>query len=173
MASEVIRLLAEKGKTVAVAESSTGGLLGHLLTEVPGSSVVFLGGVIAYHNQVKERLLGVPQEVLAREGAVSAATAKAMAEGVRKLLAADIGVAVTGIAGPTGATPDKPLGLTYVALAAEGALLCERFLSSGSRSENKQAAAEAALAIVQRHLEGLSRQGRPGPPHRRFDRPLW
>ena len=154
LAVEIVRLLAEKGKTLAVAESSSGGLIGHLVTEVPGSSAVFLGGVIAYHNDVKEGLLGVPEEVLAREGAVSAATAEAMAEGVRRLTGADIGVAVTGIAGPTGATAAKPLGLTFVALAAEGTLLCERFVWPGSRSENKRAAAEAALKLVQQYLEG-------------------
>ena len=154
MAEEIVRLLAEKGKTLAVAESSTGGLIGHLVTEVAGSSAVFLGGVIAYHDDVKEELLGVPKAVLATEGAVSAAVAEAMAEGVRRLLGADIGVAVTGIAGPTGATAAKPLGLTYVALAAQGTLLCERFLWTGSRSENKRAAAEAALRLLQRYLGG-------------------
>ena len=154
MAIKIVRLLTDKGKTLAVAESSTGGLIGHLLTEMPGSSTAFLGGIIAYHNDVKQRLLGVPQEVLATEGGVSADAAKAMAEGVRKLTGADIGIAVTGIAGPTGATAEKPLGLTYVALAAEGTLLCERHLWPGSRSENKRAAAAAALNMVRRYLEG-------------------
>lgn len=153
LAAAVVQLLMKGGKTVAVAESSTGGLIGHLLTEVPGSSAAFLGGVVAYHNDVKERLLGVPAETLERAGAVSEETVKAMAEGVRKLMGADIGVAVTGIAGPTGATTAKPVGLHYLALAAEGRLLCEWFLWSGSRSENKRLAAEAALRLLQRYLK--------------------
>ncbi len=98
---EIIGLLVESGKMLAVAESCTGGLIGHRITQVSGSSAAFLGGVIAYHNSVKEKTLGVPADVLEREGAVSEATALAMAEGVRRLLGADIGLAVTGIAGPT------------------------------------------------------------------------
>lgn len=174
LAAEVISLLVQAGKTVAVAESSTGGLIGHLLTEVAGSSAAFLGGVVAYHNDVKQRLLGVPPEILEQAGAVSEEAAKAMAEGVRRLLGADIGLAVSGIAGPTGATPTKPVGLHYVALAAEKELLCQRFLWSASRSENKRAAAEAALRLLHRYLEanpssrcGPSRRGRPWPPARR------
>ena len=158
LAAGVVRLLAEGGKTVAVAESSTGGLIGHRLTEVAGSSAVFLGGVIAYHDQVKELLLHLPKEVLEREGAVSAESAKAMADGVRRLLDADIGISVTGIAGPTGATPGKPLGLTFVALASATDLLCERSLWSGSRPENNEASAEAALRLLQRYLEHHQQQ---------------
>lgn len=156
LAPEIIPLLVEAGKTVAVAESSTGGLIGHLLTEVAGSSAAFLGGVVAYHNGAKESLLGVRRETLEQAGAVSEETAKAMAEGVRRLLGADIGLAVTGIAGPTGATPTKPVGLHYVALATEGSLLCQRFLWSGSRAENKRAAAEAALGLLRRYLKASS-----------------
>ena len=163
LAAEVVRLLADKGKTLAVAESSTGGLVCHLLTEVPGSSLAFLGGVVAYHNDIKERLLSVPPERLERAGAVSAETAKAMAEGVRRLLAADIGLAITGIAGPKGGSAHKPVGLHYVALSAEGRLLCQRFLWSGSRAENKQAATEAALKMVRRYLKA-SRRSSPAPP---------
>ena len=153
LAVGVVRLLAESGKTVVVAESSTGGLIGHRLTEVAGSSAVFLGGVIAYNDQVKEQLLHLPRGVLEREGAVSAESAKAMADGVRRLLDADIGISATGIAGPTGATPGKPLGLTFVALASATDLLCERFLWSDSRPENNEASAEAALRLLQRYLE--------------------
>ncbi len=124
---EIIGLLVESGKTLAVAESCTGGLIGHRLTQVSGSSVAFLGGVVAYHNSVKEKTLGVPGDVLEREGAVSEATAAAMAEGVRRLLGADIALAVTGIAGPTGGTEERPGGLTYVGLsAAPDVLICER-----------------------------------------------
>lgn len=137
--------------SLALAESSTGGLIGHLITEVPGSSAVLLGGVVAYHNRLKEQL-GVPQEVLQGEGAVSAATAQAMAEAVRRRAEADIGLAVTGIAGPGGGTTAKPVGLTYVALAAEGTLMSEQHLWRGDRSQNKRAAAEAAFALLLRYL---------------------
>jgi PncC family amidohydrolase len=150
---EIIGLLVEGGKMLAVAESCTGGLIGHRLTQVPGSSAAFLGGVIAYHNSVKEKTLGVPAAILEREGAVSEATARAMAEGVRRLLAADIGLAVTGIAGPTGGTEDKPVGLTYVALsAAPDVLICEKHLWRGDRAANKDRSAAAALSLLLRHL---------------------
>ena len=143
--------MAERGLTLAVAESSTGGLLGHLITEVPGSSAVFLGGVIAYHNRLKEQL-GVSRETLEREGAVSGAAAGAMAEGARRRTGADIGLAVTGIAGPGGGTETKPVGLTYVALDADGTALNERHVFQGDRSANKAAAAQAALALLLRYL---------------------
>ena len=149
---EVIARLVAKGWTVAVAESCTGGLIGHRLTQVPGSSAAFLGGVTAYHDAVKERVLGVPAEILEREGAVSEATAVAMAEGARRLLRAHVAVAVTGIAGPSGGTDDKPVGLTYVALAGPDATACERYLWRGERTTNKESSAEAALALLCRYL---------------------
>ncbi|MBI2912906.1 MAG: CinA family protein [Chloroflexi bacterium] len=144
--------MGERGLTLAVAESSTGGLIGHLITEVPGSSAVFLGGVIAYHNRLKEQL-GVPEQLLASEGAVSAAAAGAMAEGVRRQAGASVGLAVTGIAGPGGGTETKPVGLTYVALAAAGTLLSEQHVWRGDRSHTKRASAEAALALLVRYLK--------------------
>ncbi len=149
---KIIARLVEQGRTLALAESCTGGLVGHRLTQVPGSSAAFLGGVIAYHNAVKERLLGVPAEVLAREGAVSEATALAMADGVRRLLGADVAVAVTGVAGPSGGTPDKPVGLTYVALAAPEASACERHVWHGEREANKESSTDAALGLLWRYL---------------------
>ena len=152
---EIISLLVESGKMLAVAESCTGGLIGHRITRVPGSSAAFLGGVIAYHNSVKEKTLGVPTDVLEREGAVSEATALAMAEGVRRLLGADIALAVTGIAGPTGGTEDRPVGLTYIALsAAPDVLICERHLWRGKRQQNKDSSAMAALSLLERYLKG-------------------
>ncbi|UCH87313.1 MAG: nicotinamide-nucleotide amidohydrolase family protein [Dehalococcoidia bacterium] len=151
---EIIGLLVESDKTLAVAESCTGGLIGHRLTQVSGSSAAFLGGVIAYHNSVKEKPLGVPADVLESEGAVSEATAVAMAEGVRRLLGADIALAVTGIAGPTGGTEERPVGLTYIALSAAPAVLtCERHLWQGKREENKDSSATAALSLLYRHLK--------------------
>lgn len=154
LAEEVGRLLKARGLTLATAESCTGGLIGHLITEIPGSSAYFVGGIIAYSNEVKERLLGVSAETLAREGAVSARCAAEMARGARERLAADVAVSVTGIAGPTGGTPEKPVGLTYIHLSTPDAEHGERHLWQGTRWENKRASARAALLLVKRYLEG-------------------
>ncbi len=140
--------------TLAVAESCTGGLLGMRLTEVPGSSDYFRGGVIAYSNAVKERVLGVPGEVLAQKGAVSPECARAMAEGVRRLLGADLALAITGIAGPGGGTPEKPVGLVYIALAHPKGVEVERHEFRASRQGVRWSASEAALALLWRHLQG-------------------
>lgn len=142
------RLLLGRRMTVAVAESCTGGLITHRLTNVPGSSRYFLGGVVAYANEAKIQILGVPEETLAAHGAVSAETAQAMAEGVRRLLGADVALAVTGIAGPTGGTPEKPVGLTYIALATAETTLGREYRWIGSRLHNKEASAEAALKLL-------------------------
>ena len=149
---DVVRLLVERGLTLAVAESCTGGLVGHRITGVPGSSACFRGGVIAYHNEVKAALLGVPEEILEREGAVSEAVALAMARGVRERLAAGLGVAVTGVAGPTGGTLEKPVGLVYVALADAAGARSRRHLWSGDRWQNKERSAEAALQLLKEYL---------------------
>ena len=148
----MVRLLADRGLTLALAESNTGGLIGHLLTEVPGSSAVFLGGVVAYDNRLKE-LLGVPASLIEGEGAVSAPVAEAMASGVRQWAGVDIGVAVTGIAGPGGGTAAKPVGLTYTAVATAAGTRCQRYVFAGERSQNKLATAAAALALVLDCLE--------------------
>lgn len=142
--------------TLATAESITGGLIGHALTETPGSSRVFLGGVIAYNNRLKERI-GVPAKTLADHGAVSDETAIAMASGVRAWTGADLGVAATGIAGPGGATETKPVGLMYVAVADEAGSVCARHVWRGKRSANKVSNAEAALRLVLTCLEGNRR----------------
>ncbi|HEX6348666.1 MAG TPA: CDP-diacylglycerol--glycerol-3-phosphate 3-phosphatidyltransferase [Candidatus Dormibacteraeota bacterium] len=140
--------LAGSGSTLAVAESCTGGALGARLTDKPGSSRWFLGGVVAYSNQAKRDLLGVDEELLDRHGAVSAEVAVAMAQGVRRRLGADVGVAVTGIAGPEADATEKPVGLTFVAAAAEGGELHRRHLFKGDRLANRQQAAEAALKVL-------------------------
>ncbi len=147
------RLLAERKLTLAVAESCTGGLVGHRLTNVPGSSGYFLGGVMAYANEAKEKLLGVSRDTLANFGAVSEETAREMARGVRRELGADIGVAVTGIAGPGGGLPGKPVGLTWVALAARETEWARHHVWDSDRMGNKEKSAEAVLAMVREYLE--------------------
>lgn len=149
---DIVRLLTERGLTLAVAESCTGGLVGHRITGISGSSACFRGGVIAYHNEVKAALLAVPEDLLEREGAVSEAVALAMARGVRERLVADLGLAVTGVAGPTGGTPEKPVGLVYVALADAAGARGRRHLWSGDRWQNKERSAEAALQLLKEYL---------------------
>lgn len=140
-------LLARK-QTLATAESCTGGLVGAALTNLPGSSAWYLGGVVAYANELKIRLLGVPAEILAAHGAVSLETARAMAQGARAAAAADFAVSITGIAGPAGGTPEKPVGLVFIGVAAPHGTATFKHHFSGSRAEIRQAATEAAL----RHL---------------------
>ena len=145
-------LLLTSGLTIAVAESCTGGLLGGALTDVSGSSAYMLGGVIAYNDSVKRRLLSVPAELILEHGAVSEACAIAMARGVVELMGADRGVSVTGISGPLGGTATKPVGTTFIALSAAAGLRVERFLWDGSRAENRARSVDTALAIVADYL---------------------
>jgi|LGVF01.1.fsa_nt_gb PncC family amidohydrolase len=150
---KVGRLLREKGLTLAVAESCTGGLVGHLLTNVPGSSEYFRGGVVAYAYGAKERLLGVRHKTLYEFGAVSEQTAREMARGARGALSTDIGLSVTGIAGPGGGMPDKPVGLTWAAVSARDGYWVERNVWDGDREGNKSASAVGALALLLKVLE--------------------
>lgn len=153
LAEKCGRKLRQSGKTLAVAESCSGGLIGHLITEVPGSSDYFIGGVISYSNQVKADQLGVEQAILEQHGAVSVQTAEAMAAGIRRLLGTDFGLSVTGIAGPSGGTDQKPVGLTWIGLSAEDGRVAERYLFEGDRSQVKQQAAEAALKLLLTYLQ--------------------
>jgi nicotinamide-nucleotide amidase len=146
-------LLRRRGATLASAESCTGGLIGHLVTNVSGSSYYYLGGVITYANTVKRDLLGVRAETLDNDGAVSDSAALQMAHGVCRLLGADYGLAVTGIAGPTGATLGKPVGLVYIALVGPGVERCERHVWNGDRLSNKELSARRALQMLIEHLE--------------------
>jgi len=146
-------LLMEKKLTLALGESCTGGLIGHRLTNVSGSSEYFLGGVVAYAYDAKERLLDVKHNTLYEYGAVSPETAVEMARGARRALGADIGVSVTGIAGPGGGLPGKPVGLVYIALSARDAERVERFVWDSDREGNKAHSAEAALKILKEYLE--------------------
>jgi PncC family amidohydrolase len=147
-------LLVVRRLTLATAESCTGGLVGHSITNVPGSSAYYLGGYVAYAYEAKEALLGVGRETLLNYGAVSEETAREMARGVRRRLGADLGLSVTGIAGPTGGTPEKPVGLTYVALSAADGEWCECHIWQGDRASNKEQSAEAALQLLVGYLRG-------------------
>jgi nicotinamide-nucleotide amidase len=143
----------EQRRTLATAESCTGGLVSHVLTEVSGSSAYFVGGAVTYGDPLKHSVLDVPETTLERHGAVSAQTAVAMAEGARSRFGADVAVAVTGIAGPTGATPGKPVGLTYVAVADANGHDVRRFNWTADRSGNKLLSAAAALELIMERLQ--------------------
>lgn len=151
--SQVGELLGRHGLTLATAESCTGGLIAHRLTNIPGSSSYFVGGVVAYAYEAKEALLGVRRETLMQYGAVSEQVALEMARGVRQRLGADLGLSVTGIAGPGGGTPEKPVGLTYIALVGPQGERCERHTWPGDRWENKTLSAEAALRLLLTYLQ--------------------
>jgi nicotinamide-nucleotide amidase len=152
--SAVISLLQERHCTVAAAESCTGGLIAHRLTNVPGASAVFLGGVVAYANEIKEGLLGVPREMLEQQGAVSEAVCRAMAEGVRQRFQADFGISVTGIAGPSGGTESKPVGTVFIGLAAADGTQVLRRLNRWDRMTFKQVTSQQALDFLRRKLAG-------------------
>ena len=150
------RMLLERQLTLAVAESCTGGLLGHRLTSVPGSSAYFERGVLAYSNRAKEELLGVPESILTAHGTVSGPCAEAMARGVATLAGAPCALAVTGIAGPDGGTPTKPVGTVFVGLAVRGETFARRFYFSGDRAAVKWQSTQAALDMLRRSLRGQS-----------------
>ena len=153
LAEEVGKLLRSKGLTISVAESCTGGRLGDVLTDVPGSSDYFLGGVISYSNDAKVGLLGVNSRTLKAKGAVSEEVAIQMASGARKRLGADIGIGITGVAGPSGGTPTKPVGLVYVAVSSRGSSECSRNVFRGSRSSIKDQSVRKALEMLVESLE--------------------
>ncbi|MCU0650839.1 MAG: nicotinamide-nucleotide amidohydrolase family protein [Candidatus Omnitrophica bacterium] len=143
------KLLLQKNKTVAVAESCTGGLVSSLLTSLPGSSAYFLLGVAAYSNKAKRDILKIPVSLLKKHGAVSSQVALAMAVNVRKLAGADFGIGITGIAGPGGGTPDKPVGTVYIAGVSTSAKICKKFHFRASRSGVRARSADAALSLLE------------------------
>ncbi|MGA9531183.1 MAG: CinA family protein [Anaerolineales bacterium] len=145
--------LQARGWTLAVAESCTGGLIGHSVTRVPGSSAYFLGGVISYANRIKADLLGVSPATLETDGAVSQATAEQMAVGARNRLGADVGLSVTGIAGPTGGSAEKPVGLTWIGIAGPVGVRSQRFVYDGDRAAVRKQAADSALHLLLDYLE--------------------
>ncbi len=163
LSSAVGALLREKRKTLAVAESCTGGLFSNLITETPGSSAYFLGGVIAYSDKIKTALLNIDKGLIKKYGAVSAPAAKKMAQNIRALFQSDFGIGITGIAGPTGGTAKKQVGLVYIALADKKKMVCFKNQFFGNRGEIKSRSADRALDILR--LELLScRSAMSGSP---------
>ena len=152
ISSVIGKLLNQKGATVATAESCTGGLIGNVITEVSGSSAYYKGGIIAYSNELKERLLGVRHETLEQYGAVSEETAIEMARGCLAVTGADYAIATTGISGPTGATEEKPLGLVYVAIASREEVVCNRYVFTTTRQQHQQRTANQALFALYKQL---------------------
>ena len=147
------RVLKDRKWTLAVAESCTGGLLGHRITEVPGSSDYFMGGIIAYSYEAKEKFLNVQAETLNSYGAVSEETAFEMVEGLLQTFDVEVGIAVTGIAGPASDQSEKPVGLTWVAVGTPSGTVAESYIWEGNRSENKAQSAQAALELCLRILK--------------------
>ena len=152
MEIEIGKLLLEKKYTISCAESCTGGLLTDRLTNVPGSSAYVKGAVVAYSNEVKMNILHVKQETLNNFGSVSEETAREMAENVRKVLNTDIGVSITGLAGPGGGTPQKPVGLVYIGISGPNGDKVEQFNFNGPRTDVKEKVVEAALVLIQVYL---------------------
>ncbi len=150
------KLLSERRLTISIAESCTGGYISHRVTNVSGSSAYFDRGVVTYSNKAKLELLHVPELLLAQFGAVSEEVARAMAEGVRAVSSTDVGISVTGIAGPTGGTPEKPVGLVYIGLADSAGTVVERRLMPDDRLRFKDRVSQAALELLRRRLLGLS-----------------
>lgn len=148
LAAQTVAALRSVGATIACAESCTGGLVGKLLTDVPGSSAVYPGGVIVYSDAAKRALLGVPEGVLKAQGAVSETVAREMAERVRTLLGTRLGAGVTGLAGPDGDGSGKPVGLIYVSLADGETTTCRALQLSGTRGENRKKAAQTVLEMA-------------------------
>ena len=141
-------VLSDRALTLATAESCTGGGLSHLLTEIPGASAFFIGGIIAYHNDIKLQLLDVPRETLTHHGAVSSQTAIAMAAGCRSRFKTDFAVSITGIAGPGGGSAEKPVGLIYIAVAGRQQTRVEEHQFPGDRSQVREGAITAALRMI-------------------------
>ena len=142
-----------KGMTLALAESCTGGMVAARITAIPGCSAWFRGGVVAYHNDLKQQLLKVPFALLEQQGAVSEQVACAMAEGARSVAGADLALAVTGIAGPDGGSPEKPVGTVYLALADHDGCVTEHYQFKGDRETVRQETVEQAFLLLKKRLE--------------------
>ncbi|MDD2927885.1 MAG: CinA family protein [Candidatus Omnitrophica bacterium] len=149
---QVHLLLVKSGKTVATAESCTAGLLSSVLTLLPDSSRYFILGITTYSNESKKSILGIPAAVIRKKGAVSLATALLMAQNVRKLAKTDLGVSITGIAGPAGATPPKPLGTVFIALSSKNKNFCKKFVFKGNRNSIRKQASLKALQLLKNFI---------------------
>jgi len=152
---EVRNLLREKRLTLGMVESATGGLISHLITNIPGSSDYYKGSITAYSNEVKVKVVGVKAKTISQYGAVSYQVVKEMAEKGRKVLAVDVCLADTGIAGPGGATPGKPVGLFYLGLSHQVGTYSQKHVFQGDREQNKRSAAETALIWLKEYLMSL------------------
>jgi PncC family amidohydrolase len=152
MEREIAKILKRKKLTISVAESCSGGLLSNKLTNISGSSEYFIGGVVAYNNSTKIKILKVPKELLKKYGAVSEEVAKKMAENVRKITNTDIGISTTGIAGPTGGTKEKPVGLVFIGISDEKRTIVEKFNFKGKRLEIKEKTAISSLKLLKKFL---------------------
>ena len=152
---EIGDLLRQKGLTLGLVESATGGLISHLITGIPGSSDYYKGSITAYSNEAKVKIAGVNGETLDNYGAVSSKVAEEMAVGGRRVLAVDICLADTGIAGPGGATPGKPAGLFYIGLSSQSGTLVRKHSFHGDREQNKRSAAEASLVWLKEYLVSI------------------
>jgi PncC family amidohydrolase len=149
---QVHRLLLKKKKTVAAAESCTGGMLSEFLTRNPGSSKYFLLGVTVYSNKSKNKILKIPRSIILKYGAVSRETAERMASSVKKLAGTDIGIGITGIAGPSGAVPNKPVGTVFIAVRGTNRKICKKFYFKGIRSAVRKAAAVETLKLLKKYF---------------------
>jgi nicotinamide-nucleotide amidase len=152
---EVASLLLALKTTIAIAESCTGGLICHRLTNISGSSEYLEAGVVSYSNRSKMQLLGVPEQIIRDHGAVSEACVRTMALGVKRLVGTDLGLSVSGIAGPTGGTTDKPVGTVHMALAWKDDVTCWRYIFSGSRREIKEQTSEEALLRIRDYCQSM------------------
>lgn len=152
---QIQEICCARGLKVSTAESCTGGLISHRITDVPGSSEYFMGGIVAYSYEAKASLLGVSWNTLNIKGAVSEETVLEMAHGARNALQADIAVSVSGIAGPGGGTPEKPVGATWIGLVTPEGEWARHFVWDGDRAQNKEYSCEAALQFILDYLEGL------------------
>ena len=151
---EIGKILREKNFTIAIAESCTGGLIAHRITNIPGASRYFEMGIVTYSNRSKEKFLSVAHDTIVTDGAVSEHTARQMAEGIRRIAGVHIGLSVTGIAGPHGGSIEKPLGTVYIALSSQDGVFVRRFLFHGKRIEIKRQTSEEALKLVHDYLTG-------------------
>ena len=155
LSQKLVKLLSKRNLRISFAESCTGGLIGHRVTEVPGSSKIFNGGTVVYSNEAKVKILGVNKECIDEYGAVSMETAKEMAEKVRLMFSSDIGLSVTGIAGPGGGTEDKPVGLVYIGFSTSKTIFVRKFKFGSDRTKNKLRTSQAALNLLRLEMNNV------------------